>query len=56
MRQWNTHMCVRFVGMSNSRHRPRPYYNAIRLGKWQPLRSRPNRPIGLHGRAPSRTR
>ena len=56
MRQWNTHTCAHFVDMSNSRRPPRPYYNAIRLGKWQPLRSRPNRPIGLHGRAQGRTR
>ena len=46
MRQWNTHTCAHFVGMSMNRRRPRPYYNAIRLGKWQPLCLRPNRPIG----------
>ena len=31
MRQWNTHTCARFVGMSMFCRRPRPYYNAIRL-------------------------
>lgn len=31
MRQWNSHMCARSVGMSTFYRRPRPYYNAIRL-------------------------